>query len=239
MGHPSRCVTFFTGKRTNEHGCRRGEQFIENLHRLTSKRRSNVPEPESTERQGEITELILKIDAGVESAREELCNLVYDELKQVARGLLKRGNYESLDSTDVVHNLFEKMFRKGQLGDLKNRRYFYTTATDLMRKLLIDHWRHGQTKAAGGHLKRNDLDMLLDQLVNSVETRSGGDVEALNTQLVLLQQERPRQFEVVQLRFYGGLTIEQTAEVLEVSVDTVKRDWKLARAKLHARLVVD
>jgi RNA polymerase sigma factor (TIGR02999 family) len=128
------------------------------------------------------------------------------------------------------------MLAKGRLGEMKNRRYFYAAAADQMRRLLIDHWRHKKSQAAGGHMKRQELDPWLDELTDSTAKRCGGDLEALDSALRRLKADRPRQYEIVQLKFFAGLTNEQVADTLGISIDTVKRDWKIARARLGACL---
>jgi RNA polymerase sigma factor (TIGR02999 family) len=185
---------------------------------------------------GTLTRLIGQIDAGDESAQAELCDLVYNELRAIGRRMRRRGADCSLATTDVVHEFLGGMLAKGRLGEMKNRRYFYAAAADQMRRILIDHWRHKRTQRDGGHLQRADLDPWLDELTDSAAERGGGDLEALDAALTRLKALRPRQHEIVQLKFFAGLTNEQVAEALNLSIDTVKRDWKTARARLGACL---
>jgi RNA polymerase sigma factor (TIGR02999 family) len=185
---------------------------------------------------GTFTRLIGRVDAGENGAQTELCELVYDELRGVARKLRRRSESDSLATTDVVHEFVGRLLADKRLGQMRNRRYFYAAATDQMRQLLIDHWRHNKAQKRGGNLQRENLDPWLDQLAHSTAIRCGGDLEALDAALAKLKHDRPRQFEIVQLKFFAGLTNEQVAETLEISVDTVKRDWKVARARLGALL---
>lgn len=187
---------------------------------------------------GTLTRLISDIDGGDQAAQAEFCGLVYHELRQIGRRVRKQPG-DSLATTDVVHEFFGRVLGDGRLGQMKNRRYFYAAAADQMRRLIIDHWRHKQTLREGGGLKREELDPWLDELTESAAARGGGDLEALEKALAQLKADRPRQHEIVQLKFFAGLTNEQIAETLDVSIDTVKRDWRVARARLGARLSDD
>ncbi|MBX9790473.1 MAG: sigma-70 family RNA polymerase sigma factor [Pirellulales bacterium] len=188
---------------------------------------------------GTLTRLIGRIDAGEQAAYEQFCELVYGQLRVIARHRRRQMNVDSLVTTEVVQELFRRFLANGRLGQMKNRRYFYAAAADQMRRLLIDHLRHKQAESQGGKVKRVALDPWLDELTESAAARCGGDLEALDRALQRLRLERPRQHEIVQLRFFAGLTNQQIAEALGVSVDTVKRDWKVARARLGSQLSVD
>lgn len=186
---------------------------------------------------GTVTRLIDQIAAGEQAAEAELCELVYRELRIIGRRARQRGPAVSLESTEIVHEVLGKFVADGRLGQMKSRRYLYAAAADQMRRMIIDHWRKKRTKVQGGHLKREPLDPWLEELTNSAASRCRDDLEGLERALQQLKQCRPRQHEIVQLKFFAGLTNEQIAEVLEVSIDTVKRDWKIARARLGAYLI--
>jgi RNA polymerase sigma factor (TIGR02999 family) len=188
---------------------------------------------------GTLTQLIGQIDAGDEAAQAEFCDRVYNELRDIGRRLRGRSGPCSMATTDVVHEFLGRILADRRLGQMKNRRYFYATAADQMRRLLIDHWRHKRTLVQGGNRQREDLDPWLDALTDSAALRCGGDLDALDTALVHLKAARPRQYEIVQLKFFVGLTNEQIAQTLEISIDTVKREWKIARARLGACLTTD
>ena len=191
---------------------------------------------DGTPLEGTVTRLIGQIEAGDGAAQAELCDLVYKELRAIGRRMRRNRADCSLATTDVVHEFLGGFLAKGRLGQMKNSRYFYATAADQMRRILIDHWRHKRTRLDGGRLKREQLDPWLDELAESAAARCGGDLDTFDTALARLRADRPRQHEVVQLKFFAGLTNEQIARSLEVSVDTVKRDWKIARARLGACL---
>jgi RNA polymerase sigma-70 factor, ECF subfamily len=195
--------------------------------------------PDSEPPAGNLTRLFGRIEAGDGAAQAELCELVYQELHEIGRRARRRGPGCSLATTDVVHDFMGRFLGDGRLGQMKNRRYFYAAAADQMRRLIIDHWRKKKTKRQGGHLKREPLDPWLDEVTDSAASRCGGDLEALDQALARLKHDRPRQYEIVQLKFFAGLTNEQVAETLDISIDTVKRDWRIARARLGALLTDD
>jgi RNA polymerase sigma factor (TIGR02999 family) len=188
---------------------------------------------------GTLTQLIRQIDDGDEAAQAALCDLVYKELRDIGRRARRRSLGCTLATTDIVHEFLGRVLAKGRLGQMKNRRYFYAAAADQMRRLLIDRWRLKRTKARGGDRHREELEPWLDELVDSAASRCGGDLESLDAALTQLREQRPRQYEIVQLKFFAGLTNEEIAKTLGVSVDTVKRDWQRARARLGACLCDD
>jgi RNA polymerase sigma factor (TIGR02999 family) len=188
---------------------------------------------------GTLTRLIGQIDAGDLSAQAELCERVYDELRAIGQRIRRLGPNCSLATTDVVHEFLGRVLSDGRLGQMKNRRYFYAAAADQMRRLLIDHWRHKRTKKRGGHMQQHALDAWLDDLTDSAASRCAGDLELLDAALIRLKEQRPRQHEIVQLKFFAGLSNQQVAEMLDVSIDTVKRDWQKGRARLGACLCND
>lgn len=191
---------------------------------------------DSEELTSSVTGLIGQIDAGDPAAQAELCAIVYDELRAIARRLRRGRSDGALETTEIVHEFFGRVLADGRLSQMKNRRYFYAAAADQMRRILIDHWRRTRTQAAGGHLHREPIEPWLDQLTDSAASRAGGDLAALDEALTRLKSDRPRPHEVAQLKFFVGLGNEEIATVLDVSVDTVKRDWQLARARLGVLL---
>jgi RNA polymerase sigma factor (TIGR02999 family) len=191
----------------------------------------------STLDSGKVTRLISEIDAGNQLAQSELCDLVYSELRAIGQGMRKQGPDCSLATTDVVHEFLGRVIADGRLGQMKNRRYLFSAAADQMRRLIVDHWRRKRTLAGGGNRKREELDPWLDELTESAASHCGGDLEALDIALNRLRIDRPRQFEIVQLKFFAELTNDEIADTLLISIDTVKREWKRARARLGASLI--
>jgi RNA polymerase sigma factor (TIGR02999 family) len=202
----------------------------------SSNSRIAVGEHESPLADGVVTALIVKIEAGDKAARDELCELVYKKLLVIGKRMRQRSAGSSLATGEVVNEFLNDLLVSGRLGKMKNRRYLFKVAADQMHRLLIDRFREKRAKKRGGDRQREHLDPWLDELVDSASSRCGGDLEALDAALARLKHERPRQHEVVLGKFFVGLTNEQIAETLEVSIDTVKRDWKIARARLGASL---
>jgi RNA polymerase sigma factor (TIGR02999 family) len=192
--------------------------------------------PNASNSVGELTVLIDRIERGDAQAQAEFCQRVYDELRAVAHRLCGRLRVDALETTDVVQDLFGQWLRDGRLCEMKNRRYFYAAAADQMRRILIDHLRRNATQAAGGRMKRADLDAAIDALIQSTSSQCGGDLEMMNAALDRLKEQSPRAYEIVRMKFYAGMTIEQIAETLGVSVDIVKRQWKQARERLKLDL---
>ena len=182
------------------------------------------------EKQSQVTLLLGRIQAGDEEAKERLFRVVYEELREAARGLMRGERKDhTLEATALVHEAVIRLMQDGALEDAPNRKYFFGAAIGAMRQILVDHARHKKSLKAGGHREREPLDDIQDRL----EQDSGLDLESLDAALAKLE---PRQREVVEHRFFGGLSVEQTAEVLGVSIGTVERDWRLARAKLRLEL---
>ncbi len=198
-------------------------------------------EPDPGRREGEsndphLTGVLLQAAAGDGDAQEAFCRMVYDELRAAARLLLWDGQRASLEPSALVNELFVRLFDRDLLRQLPNRRYFFATAVDQMRKILIDHRRKKLAAKAGGHFARLPLDTVLDRVLDGLHDRAKCDLEDLEQALQALARRKPRQAEVVRLRFYGGLNHSQIADLLEISVSTVEREWRLARAKLYAEL---
>jgi RNA polymerase sigma-70 factor, ECF subfamily len=184
---------------------------------------------------GELTLLIDRIERGDVQAQAEFCQRVYDELRAVAHRLCGRFRIDALETTDVVQDLFGQWLRDGRLSQMKNRRYFYAAAADQMRRILIDHLRRNATQAAGGRMKRADFDVAIDALVESTSSQCG-DLEMMDAALDRLKERSPRAYDIVRMKFFAGMTIEQIADTLGVSVDIVKRQWQQARERLKLDL---
>lgn len=184
--------------------------------------------PQSPE---EITRLLRQWRRGDEGAFEALVPIVYEELRQIARSLMRSERAgHTLQTTAVVHEAYLKMADLDSI-DWRDRAYFFGAAARIMRRVLIDHARqHGAQKRGGGVSK---------QPLNGPIAVDLGDVEgllALDRALTDLERLDERQCRIVEMRHFGGLTVKETAEVLDVSPATVKRDWRFARTWLHRRL---
>jgi len=178
----------------------------------------------------EVTRLLIAWRRGEPAALDELIPLVYDELRRIAAHYLRqerRGH--TLQTSALVNEAFLRLI--GQTVDWRNRAQFFGIAARLMRQILVDHARHhGRAKRGGGQIQ-----VALDEALDVAKTRDA-DLVALDEALTALAQFDPQQSRVVELRYFGGLTIAETAEVLGVSDSTVEREWNLARAWLLREL---
>jgi RNA polymerase sigma factor (TIGR02999 family) len=181
--------------------------------------------------QPDVTILLRQLTDGDQQAAEKLIPLVYDELKRLARSYMRRERQDhTLQTTALVHEAYLKLVRQ-QATKWQGRSHFFGIAAQLMRRILIDHAR--------GHLreKRGGAQVILplnEALVFSPEHSE--DLLRLDEALNRLTKLDPRQGQIVELRFFGGLSVEETAEFLNVSPKTVKRDWAVAKAWLHGEL---
>jgi len=184
---------------------------------------------------GEITRLLEQLDSepgeGRETVLSELMPMVYGELKVLARSNRYRWNgVESLGTTSLVHEAYLKIADQDR-SEFSNRRQFYALASKAMRSILIDNARwHSRQKRGGGRRPA----ALEESMLVSVERSE--DLLALDEALNQLEGHQPRLARIVECRCFGGLTIDETAEALDVSTATVKRGWSLARAWLYRML---
>ncbi|WP_436714543.1 sigma-70 family RNA polymerase sigma factor [Roseiconus lacunae] len=178
----------------------------------------------------DVSMLLRELGSGNESVREQLFEQLQSELRQMASALMRRERADhTLQATALVNEACVRLLDSDAIGNATDRRYFFAAANRAMRQILIDHARKRNAAKRGGDYERGSLDVVLDNF----ETSNGCNFEDLNASLDVLEKESPRQREVVELRFFSGLSIPETAEVLGVSEGTVERDWRLARAKLY------
>ena len=178
----------------------------------------------------DVTGLLIAWSDGEEAASGRLVDAVYAELRRLAKGYLRRERRDhSLPPTALVHEAYLKLVDQRQVR-WHNRAHFFAIAAHVMRRLLVDHARaHGAAKrGAGARVPLQDFEV----------SAEAPDVEilALDTALDRLEAIDQRQSRLVELRFFGGLTVDETAVVLGVAPITVKRDWALARAWLYREL---
>ena len=177
---------------------------------------------------GQLTVLIQLAADSDRKARDELYERVYHELRAVAHRLMRRRQGNELQTSALVHEVVIRFERSDALRYMANRRVFFSVATRAMKQILIDHFRRRQKLVDS----RDRNVQALEIAVKSIEEQVGFDFGNLHSALHALEQESPRQHSVVMHRFFGGLSIKATAEMLEVSEGTVERDWRLARTKL-------
>lgn len=184
---------------------------------------------------GEVTRLLHQVQAGDREAFDQLLPLVYDELRRVARGQLRRERAgHTLFPTALVHEAYLKLADQGQGVDWQGRAHFLAIASRAMRQILVDYARRKGAEKRGGDWQRTTL----TQRQLGVEVRLE-DFLSLDAALDRLDRLEPRLRQVVEHRFFAGMTEEEVAEVLGVSARTVQRDWLKARAWLHKELYRD
>jgi RNA polymerase sigma-70 factor (ECF subfamily) len=184
----------------------------------------------STQPDANATELLHQLADRDESAAERLFPMIYEDLRELALGYFQRqeGGH-TLQPTALVHEAFVKI--SGSRSRWKDRAHFYAVAAAAMRQILIEHARRKKADKRGGGRDRVTL--------SNVLTPSGGseiDVLALNELLTKLEQFDPRQYRVVEMRFFAGASEEEIAEVLGVSRTTVQSEWRSAKAWLGKEL---
>lgn len=181
--------------------------------------------------QHDVTKLLLEWRDGNPRAFDEMAPLVYDELRRLARSHLRRERPgHTLQSTALVHEAYLRLIDQKDVS-WQNRSHFYGIAAQMIRRILVDHARARHTHKRGEAAPKITLDEAL-----GVHESPDLDLVALDDALTALTEIDPRQSRIVELRYFAGLSIEQTAEVMEVSPATIKRDWTAARAWLKREL---
>jgi RNA polymerase sigma factor (TIGR02999 family) len=180
---------------------------------------------------GAITTLLRAAEGGDRQAVDALFAQVYEELRRIARRVIRAGpKAPTLSTTALIHETFLKM-SQGQKWSLRDRRHFYATAARAMRFVLIDYARkHARAKRGLGR----DATPLDESRVGRLDRSE--EILAINEALGHLETEDPELARIVSWRFFAGLSTEEIADLLEVSERTVKRHWRLARAFLHRQL---
>jgi RNA polymerase sigma factor (TIGR02999 family) len=176
-----------------------------------------------------ITHLLQAWRHGDQAALDQLIPLVYDELHRLAHHyMLTEPAGHPLQTTALVNEAYVRLIDASQV-DWQNRAHFFAISAKLMRRILVDFGRSRQCKKR--RRKTASVQVDLDR-AQAAQSQPGADMVALDDALEALAAFEPRGAQVVELRFFGGLTVDETAEVLNVSPKTVKRDWSLARAWL-------
>ncbi len=179
----------------------------------------------------EITGLLRAWAGGDESALQKLAPLVYDELRRMARGYMKRENPGvTMQTTALVHEAYLRLVDVANLN-WQDRAHFFAVSAQMMRRILVDAARARVTAKRGGHAPRVNLDDILE-----ISTEPAAELVALDDALKVLAEVEARKARIIELRFFGGLSVEETAEVLKISPQSVMRDWRLAKAFLLREL---
>jgi RNA polymerase sigma factor (TIGR02999 family) len=183
---------------------------------------------------GDISGLIAKWGNGDEEALGTLLPLLYPELRRIARQHLgRRAGGHTLESAALANEAYLKLARAGGIR-CENRLHFLALCSQIIRRILVDHARSRGYAKRGGNAVRVPLD---DALLGA--QARGIEVVALDEALQSLSRIDARQSRVVELRYFGGLSVEETADVMAISPETVKRDWKMAKAWLFAALTAE
>jgi RNA polymerase sigma factor (TIGR02999 family) len=186
---------------------------------------------------GEITDLLKAWRTGDHTALDRLTPLVYDQLRRMARRHMRneRGG-NSLQTTALVHEAYLRLADAGEL-DWKDRVHFFAVSAQMMRRILVSAARKRHSAKRGGHARRvnHSTAVNLDE-IPEVGSGRGAELIALDDALDELAKIDLRKARVIELRFFGGLSVEETAEALEISPQSVMRDWKLAKAWLQREL---
>ena len=181
--------------------------------------------------QGEVTQLLRKWSGGDEKALDQLVPVVYKELRRLAHyHLAHEADGHTLQSTALVHEVYLRLCAQDE-PQWENRAHFFAVAARMMRRILVDQARRRLAGKRGGKAPRVNLDEVPD-----LSSSRAGELIALDEGMTELAKIDSRKVQVIELRFFGGLSVEEIAEVLKISPPTVRRDWKLARAWLLAGL---
>jgi RNA polymerase sigma factor (TIGR02999 family) len=179
-----------------------------------------------------ITELLLAVSEGGRAALDQLIPFVYDDLRRVAAAQMRReAGGHSLQPTALVHEVYVRLVDQRHLK-WRNRAHFFGVAASLMRRILVDHARARLAEKRGGAIER--VTLVGDE--PAAENPHGIDVLALHESLERMAAFNPRQERIVELRYFGGLTIAEAAEVVGISEATLVREWTIAKAWLRADL---
>lgn len=178
----------------------------------------------------QITQLLIEWGGGNEAALESLIPLVYDELRRIAKRYMRQQSAgHTFQTTELIHEAYLKLAKQEE-QNWQNRAHFYGVAAQAMRHILVDYARSKQSLKRGGMQQ-----VTLDEGV-AVSLERSEEMLALDEALKRLAELDERKSRVVELKYFGGLTNEETAEVLKISPETVKRDWKFSRTWLLREL---
>ena len=183
-----------------------------------------------------VTVLLADLRAGRREAFDDLFPKVYDELRRLARSQMRGGAGQTLNATGLVHEAYAKLANYGHM-EWQSRAHFFGVAAQAMRRILVSQARRKNAAKRGGDAVRVTLHETYHEVGDASSSEAwADDLAALDDALVALEALNERHARVVECRFFAGLSIEETAEVLGVSPVTVTRDWRMARAWLKDTL---
>lgn len=178
-----------------------------------------------------LSQLLDQLNNGDLNAFDKLMPLIYEELRKMARRYMRQQNPgHTLQTTALIHEAYLRMIKQRERR-FQNRAHFFAVAAQAMRHILVDYARARQTVKRGGEARQISLEEAA-----LVTAERAAELIAFDDALKELENLSKRQSRVVELRYFGGLTVEETARVLDVSPDTVMRDWSMAKTWLHRAL---
>jgi RNA polymerase sigma factor (TIGR02999 family) len=180
----------------------------------------------------DVTRILSAIEHGDPKAAEQLLPMVYDELRKLAAQMLAREKPgQTLQATALVHEAYLRLVDGEVARQWNGRGHFFGAAAEAMRRILVERARHKRRRRHGGGLRRVDIDHVV-----ACDDDAAGDLLALHEALDQLAAEQPVVAELVKLRYFAGLTAEQAASAMDISLRTANRHWAYARAWLYQRL---
>ena len=183
----------------------------------------------------ELTQMLIQLSEGKSQVVDDILPLIYDELRGLASNYLRRERSDhTLQPTALVHEAYLKLIDQTQVK-WQNRAHFFGVAANIMRRILVDHARKHTADKRGGAVEKLPLE---EELLIVSEGKSA-ELLALDEALKNLEKIDEQKSKIVELRYFGGLSVEETAEVLGVSEITVKRHWRMAKAWLYGQLAND
>lgn len=186
----------------------------------------------------DLTGLLIEWGQGDKAALDRLTPLVYDEIRRIAHRYMQREREgQTLQTTALVNEAYLRLAGSANIS-WQNRAHFYAVTAQVMRRILIDHARRRRYVKHGGEAQRVSFDEAAREAALMSQPRAT-ELLALDEALNELAELDPRKSQVVELRYFGGLNIEETARVLDVSPMTVRRDWRAAKAWLYKKVMSD
>ncbi len=187
---------------------------------------------ETADRPHEISRLLQAWSDGNRTALDELLPLVYDELHRQAHRFLRRERQNhTLQTTALIHEAYLNLIEQDRVS-WQNREHFFAISANLMRRILVNYANARHRRKRGGSAEN----LPLDETILIAAQKTEVDLLALDEALTRLEVIDKQQAQIVEMRYFSGLTIEETAEVLSISPATIKRDWKMTKAWLHREL---
>jgi len=187
------------------------------------------------EQRGEITRLLRAVTSGEAEAVDELFHRVYDDLRCAAAGILSHERAgHTLQPTALVHEVFLRLYDSQVLQQAENRAVFFGAACRAMRQILVDYARQRNAAKRGGQWQRSILDDCLAEFESDQL-----ELEALGEAMDQLEKLHTRQHRCIDMRYFGGFSVKEIADMLQVSVSTIEKDLQVARAFLHAEMQHD